>query len=596
MPVTQLGQINTTALVVPDLYVQIVPPQTQYLNGVPTNVLGIVGSATWGPVNSPTTVGNIAQFAAVFGPVQPRKYDLGTQVATAVQQGANNLKVVRVTDGSDAAATISINAVALGVISGVFVAPGTGHAVGDVLTLTTGTFTTAAKFTITAVAAGAVTGLALLNAGAYTVAPTAASATTSTGAGTACTITATSGPTNSLSITSKWTGSFGNSITATTSAGSQTGTQKVVIGAPGLVPEAFDNIGFGLVGAALWAAIATAINNGTNSLRGPSQICVASSAGVVTAPIANTYTLAGGLDGAAAITGSVLIGVDTVPRKGMYALRNTGASIALLADDDDSTTWSAQVAFGLSEGIYMVMTGPSGDSIANAVTVKSTAGIDNYAAKLLFGDWVYWLDTYNNQLRVVSPQGFIAGLLSNLSPQNSSLNKQLQGVVGTQKSYVNQQYSSAELQLLGIAGIDVITNPVPGGQYFGARFGHNSSSNPVTNGDNYTRMTNYIAYTLNAGMGRFIGLLQSSTVRGQAMATISAFLDNLQGQGLIGDPNGGAAYLVQVDSSNNPPSRVALGYMQADVKVKYLAVIEKFLINVEGGTSVQINKQQTQLA
>lgn len=34
MPVTQLGQINTTALVVPDLYVQIVPPQTQYLNGV----------------------------------------------------------------------------------------------------------------------------------------------------------------------------------------------------------------------------------------------------------------------------------------------------------------------------------------------------------------------------------------------------------------------------------------------------------------------------------------------------------------------------------------------------------------------------------
>ena len=36
--------------------------------------------------------------------------------------------------------------------------------------------------------------------------------------------------------------------------------------------------------------------------------------------------------------------------------------------------------------------------------------------------------------------------------------------------------------------------------------------------------------------------------------------------------------------------------MQADVKVKYLAVIEKFLINIEGGTSVQINKQQTQLA
>jgi uncharacterized protein len=244
----------------------------------------------------------------------------------------------------------------------------------------------------------------------------------------------------------------------------------------------------------------------------------------------------------------------------------------------------------------MVMTGPSGDSIANAITAKGTAGVDAYIGKLMFGDWIYWLDTYNNQLRVVSPQGFIAGLLSNLSPQNSSLNKQMQGIVGTQKSYVNQQYSAAELQQLGIAGIDVITNPVPGGQYFGARFGHNSSSNPVTNGDNYTRMTNYIAYTLNAGMGLFIGKLQSATVRSQALATISAFLDTLQLQGMIGDPNGGAAYSVQIDANNNPSSRVALGYMQADVKVKYLAVIEKFLINVEGGTSVQINKQQTALA
>jgi hypothetical protein len=511
MPVSQLGQINTTALVVPDLYVQIVPPQTQYLNGVPTNVLGIVGTASWGPVNSPTTVGNLAQYAAIFGNPQARKYDLGTPVATALLQGANNFKVVRVTDGTDTAALIVVLV-------------------------------------------------------------------------------------NCITFTSKYSGTFGNNIAVTVSPGSAAGTQKVVVGAPGLVPEAFDNIGLGLSGNALWVAIAAAINNGTNTLRGPSQIIVASAGVGVTAPAAASYALATGTDGASTITGAVLLGQDTVPRKGMYALRNTGASVALLSDCDDSTTWSAQVAYGYSEGTYMVMTGPSGDSIANAITTKATAGIDAYIGKLMFGDWVYWLDTYNNQLRVVSPQGFMGGMLSNLSPQNSSLNKQMQGIVGTQKSYVNQQYSAAELQQLGIAGIDVITNPVPGGQYFGARFGHNSSSNPVTNGDNYTRMTNYIAYTLNAGMGLFIGKLQSSTVRSQALATISAFLDTLQLQNMIGDPNGGAAYSVQIDANNNPSSRVALGYMQADVKVKYLAVIEKFLINVEGGTSVQINKQQTALA
>jgi hypothetical protein len=118
----------------------------------------------------------------------------------------------------------------------------------------------------------------------------------------------------------------------------------------------------------------------------------------------------------------------------------------------------------------------------------------------------------------------------------------------------------------------------------------------MTNGDNYTRMTNYIAYTINAGMGKFVGQLQSATVRGQAAATLSSFFSNLQQQGMIGDPNGGAAFSVQVDANNNPSSRVALGYLQADCKVKYLSVIEKFLVNIEGGTSVQIQKQQTQLA
>lgn len=53
MPIVQQGSINTTALVVPDLYVQIVPPQNLVLNGVPTNILGVVGTASWGPVNQP---------------------------------------------------------------------------------------------------------------------------------------------------------------------------------------------------------------------------------------------------------------------------------------------------------------------------------------------------------------------------------------------------------------------------------------------------------------------------------------------------------------------------------------------------------------
>lgn len=503
MPIVQQGSINTTALIVPDLYVQIVPPQVTLLNGVPTNVLGFVGTAQWGPTNSPTIIGDMPAYARTFGAVMNRKYDMGTQVATAVINGANNFRCVRVTDGTDLAATIVIQ-------------------------------------------------------------------------------------TTCLTLNAKYTGTVGNTIVASLAAGTAAGTWKLTVAAPTLSPEVFDNIGAGLTGNPVWLAIASAVNNGIGIQRGPSQIITATAGVGTTAPTAASFTLAGGTDGATTITGTVLIGQDTIPRKGMYALRNQGVSIAVLADNDDTTTFTTQVSFGLAEGIYMIGVGPAGDTISNALTAKTTAGIDSYAFKWLFGDWVWFLDTANGVTRLVSPQGFVAGLLANLSPQNSSLNKQLYGVVGTQKSYSNQVYSQAELQSLIQAGYDLITNPVPGGSYFGCRSGHNTSSNTLTYGDNYTRMTNYIAATLNAGMGKFVGMLQTANVRAQAAAAVSNFLSSMEQQGMIGAVNGGPAFSVQIDAANNPLNRVALGYMQADVKVIYLSVIEKFLINVEGSQATVV--------
>ena len=104
MPIAQQGSVNTTSLIVPDLYVQIVPPQNLVLNGVPTNIIGVVGTASWGPVNEPTIVGTMANYATQFGSLIARKYDMGTQVATAIQQGAQSFRCVRVTDGTDTAA------------------------------------------------------------------------------------------------------------------------------------------------------------------------------------------------------------------------------------------------------------------------------------------------------------------------------------------------------------------------------------------------------------------------------------------------------------------------------------------------------------
>lgn len=67
-------------------------------------------------------------------------------------------------------------------------AGGTGYTVGDILTSTGGTFTHAAKFRVTTVGAGIITGLVIAEGGAYTVNPSSPVSTTG-GTGTGATVT-----------------------------------------------------------------------------------------------------------------------------------------------------------------------------------------------------------------------------------------------------------------------------------------------------------------------------------------------------------------------------------------------------------------------
>jgi uncharacterized protein len=512
--ISSLGLTNTAALVVPDLYVQIAAPQTLSLNGIATDRVGVVGTASWGPVNQPVVIGSMADYSSAFGPINTRKYDLGTPINCAVQQGAQSFTAVRVADGTQTASSYAL----------------------------------------------------LYSAGSYP-----------------------------LLLTAVNTGSLGNSIKLDLRTGSKANSWKLTLQMPGQLPEVFDNVDASAGASTFWANMVQAVNAGTGPTRGPSTLCVASiGTGTTIAPAAvNEQTLLNGSDGADGITAATLVGTDGVSRSGLYALRGQGCSLGVLADCDDPTQWSAQTAFGLSEGVYMILTGPSGDTITNAITSKEAAGVDSYAAKLMFGDWLFWYDQVNGQTRLVSPQGFVAGCLSKLSPEQSSLNKSLYGVIGSQKSGLVSSgqtltYSSAELESLFAAGIDVICNPAPGGSYWAVRCGHNSSSNPLVYSDSYTRLTNFIADTLAAGMGRYVGSVINSTLLSNIRATLLGFLSNLVGQKILGSTDGSTPYVVVCNASNNPVTRTALGYVQADVQVQYQGINEKFIVNLQGGQGVSV--------
>jgi hypothetical protein len=92
-------------------------------------------------------------------------------------------------------------------------------------------------------------------------------------------------------------------------------------------------------------------------------------------------------------------------------------------------------------------------------------------------------------------------------------------------------------------------------------------------------------------MGAYVGQLVNATLFQNIRATLLAFLNGLLSQGLLGSTTSSLPFAVVCDTSNNPASRTGLGYVQADVQVQYQAINEKFIVNVQGGQTVQVSQQ-----
>lgn len=355
---------------------------------------------------------------------------------------------------------------------------------------------------------------------------------------------------------------------------------------------------------AFWVNMANAINNG-NAFHGPSVYVVAVAGAAQVPPTLSTpLTLSGGTDGASGVTDATLMGQDVVPRKGMYALRGSNCDCFTLCDMSTIANLAAIVSFGLSETMTPVFGSASGDSIANALSNRINAGIDSPWMWYIMGDWPSFYDSYNGVTRLINPSAFGIGICGNLSPQQSPLNKPLQGVSATQRSTLGQTYSDTELSIINTGGIDVILPPTtsPGGYYFSFATGRNASSNTAANGLEYTRMTNFLIRAAQSkAAGSFVGQLQSIQPNDQTRANAKALFDGfsaqlaspqvglgINGQGMIDTP-----WLVQCDLLNNPPNLQALGYLFLYWQVRYLNVIRYFVVKFAGGGNVSVNVQNT---
>ena len=310
------GQQNLAALSVPGVYGDIILPQP-FLVGSPANIMGLVGVASWGPVNSLVPVTAVIDGSLQLGPAKVRSHDIMSYVTAATQVGGSiGFLCVRVTDGTDVAATGAVQ--------------------------TTG-----------------------------------------------------------LTLTAKYTGTAGNNIKFSIQNGSAAGSFMLIVQFPGLPPEQFNNISG--TGNAFWINAANAINNGTVD-HGPSNFVVATAGALTAAPtVSAPVTLSGGTDGDATITDAILMGQDTLPRKFMYVFRNSLVDSFTLCDLSTTADYAAIGSFAIGETMLPVFGTTSGDSAADAITIRETSGIDTPWFWLMVGDYPTFYDAYNGVSRLINP-------------------------------------------------------------------------------------------------------------------------------------------------------------------------------------------------
>jgi hypothetical protein len=661
MPTFLDGQQNLSALQIPGVYVDVVPPQP-FLTGVPTNMMGLVGVGSWGPLNSPVAFSGPDSCSVLFGTPQIRKFDIPTYVWAASQVGnAIGFYGVRVSDGTDTAATATIQSTAMtltakytgslgnsikfqlvsgsaansimAVVSFAGRPPEQFNNIGkgiDTVTTVPGTgYTGVPSVSVTAAPAGGTNAV-------VTPVLTVSATPTVTGAGAGYAVndlvylpngviikvlTVSTGAISTISLVNGGQLTGGscptNPVAQISTSGSGTGatfTLAWVLGAPIIVNPGSGYTtaptitltgggGSGTYTATLgyWLNVVSAINNGTLQ-RPASNFVIATIGSTAPAPtLGSPVTLSGGTDGAIGVTDAIMVGNDVIPRTGMYALRSTGVDGFTLCDHSTWTQWAAIDAYALSENCLAAFATVSGDTIANAVATRVNAGLDDYFMWLAVGDFPTFYDSQNGLTRQINPAAFMLGWMGNASPEQSPLNKQLRGIVSTQRSLSAQTYSNAELMTAETGGVDLIVAPptTPGGNYFTFITGRNASSNTAANGVEWTRLTNYLARSFESKTaGTIVGRLQSNQAndrtRSDAKALIDGFLSTLKDPAVGSNGNGIIEDFATVcDLSNNPLQLQARGFLFLYAAVKYLNVVRYFVIKLAGGGTVAVTSQST---
>ncbi|GIM47038.1 tail protein [Collibacillus ludicampi] len=380
-------------------------------------------------------------------------------------------------------------------------------------------------------------------------------------------------------------GSWGDALTATVSNGTKPGTFKISL-QYGSESETWDNLVIAQPATPIAGAVLVSTIFGPN---GQSQLATATfpSTPNINAPANGTYAFTGGTDGADAspadYIGSNMNGVKT----GLYALDNAPVNLVLCAEQSDPSVNQAlaQNAQSITQNGGLprdaVITFPKGTPVANLASLMSQFDTDRVFPCYL---WQQIYDPVTNSNQVVSPLGFFAGLLAQLSPHLSPGNKPIFGTLGVDP---NMNIGPSDLATMAQARVNAVGVPTPAGP-LGVRGGFTASQTAGDPQQIYVRrMKDYIDQLVYTIGGQFVDQPITPDLMRQVYQSVDNILYPMKNPASPSDQMI-ADYKITCDNTNNPPSSTGQNRLICDYAVKLLNMNRFMIFRTQIGAGVVI--------
>lgn len=349
-------------------------------------------------------------------------------------------------------------------------------------------------------------------------------------------------PANSVVVTAKTPGTWGNDITVAVATGTQEGTFKLIVTC-GSQQETFDNLTLDNLGSRVVSQFVTA----------------AKAAGATNIPANISATpLTGGDDGATTQDSDYVGTIDgSGNRSGLKVLETVRCAIVICAQQHSDTIQNGLLThcantvidFGLRMAILNTSVGQSpAQAVAETATMDSMRGILAYP----------WVELTDQAGGLVAPDGVYAGRLAVLAASRSPSNQQITGINKTERFLAD-----AELKALTQARISPIS--LIEGRGFRIRNGVTLSSDPAWAQTNIRRQFDKLEMEIYAATQWAISENNTPKLRGAIAAQIDNYLALKKMEGEIYDFRPTIC-----DDTNNTPETIQARILNTTIRVRPL--------------------------